>query len=82
MAGLFSLLGYVGPGAGMGALGALLGLLVSVLLALGVLLLWPVRLLLRKMGVLKPPEPQRPKPEPAVQAPENLREQSPESQDS
>ncbi|MCX7718028.1 MAG: hypothetical protein N2111_06445 [Candidatus Sumerlaeaceae bacterium] len=82
MAGLFSLLGYVGPGAGMGALGALLGLLVSALLALGILLLWPVRLLLRKMGVLKPPEPQQPKPEPAAKPPEDLKQQSPESQDS
>jgi len=57
MSEIFALLGYVGPGAGMGALGALFGLIVSVLLALGVLLLWPVRMLLRKFGFLKPREP-------------------------
>lgn len=54
------LVGYVGPGAGMGAVGALLGLVFSVLLALGVLLLWPVRMLLRRVGILRPRRPSPP----------------------
>lgn len=34
---------YIGPGAGLGALGAVIGLLVGVLIAVGVVLLWPIR---------------------------------------
>ncbi len=39
---------YVGPGAGISLLGSLLGLIGVVLLALGSVLLWPVRRLLKK----------------------------------
>lgn len=53
-----ALLGYVGPGAGMGALGAVIALIISVVVALGVLLFWPIRLLMRKMGLIKPPPPE------------------------
>lgn len=40
---------YVGPGAGLGAIGAFLGLLATVLLTVGVLVIWPVRRLLRRV---------------------------------
>ncbi|MEE8504757.1 MAG: hypothetical protein V3S40_00900 [Kiloniellales bacterium] len=39
---------YIGPGAGLGALGAALGLLAAVFMALGLLLFWPIRRLLRR----------------------------------
>ncbi|WP_372807966.1 hypothetical protein [Pontiella sp.] len=42
-------LGYVGPGAGLSALGALWALIASIGLALGVILVWPFRYLIRKI---------------------------------
>jgi protein-S-isoprenylcysteine O-methyltransferase Ste14 len=39
---------YIGPGAGISAVGSLLGLLGTVLLAVGVILLWPIRRLLNR----------------------------------
>ncbi len=39
---------YVGPGAGVSVLGALWGLIVGVVVAIGVVLFWPVRIMLRK----------------------------------
>lgn len=41
-------LAYVGPGAGITLLGALWGLIAGVVLAIGIILFWPLRLLLRK----------------------------------
>ncbi|REK19380.1 MAG: hypothetical protein DWQ37_00845 [Planctomycetota bacterium] len=41
-------LGYIGPGAGLGLIGALVGLFLAVLRALGFVVFWPVRRLLRK----------------------------------
>lgn len=41
-------LGYIGPGAGLGLLGALIGLLLAVAGALFFVVLWPVRILLRR----------------------------------
>jgi hypothetical protein len=40
--------GYVGPGAGISMLGALWGVLVAILLTVGFLLFWPVRMLMRR----------------------------------
>lgn len=40
---------YVGPGAGLGALGALLAVIASVLIAIGIVLYWPFRLLIRRL---------------------------------
>lgn len=39
---------YIGPGAGITMLGALWGVIVAVALALGAVLFWPIRILLRK----------------------------------
>lgn len=41
-------LAYVGPGAGISLLGALWGLIVGVVMALGIVLFWPIRIMLRK----------------------------------
>ncbi|MFT4592158.1 MAG: type VI protein secretion system component VasK [Gammaproteobacteria bacterium] len=41
-------LAYVGPGAGLSLLGALWGLIVGVVMALGIVLFWPIRMMLRK----------------------------------
>lgn len=43
-----SALAYVGPGAGITLLGALWGLLAGVAMAVGIILFWPVRIMLRK----------------------------------
>ena len=39
---------YVGPGAGISVLGALWGLIVGVVMALAVILFWPIRMMIRK----------------------------------
>ncbi len=39
---------YIGPGAGITMLGALWGVIVAVFLAIGAVLFWPIRVLLRK----------------------------------
>jgi hypothetical protein len=39
---------YIGPGAGITMLGALWGVIVAVALALGAVLFWPIRIMLRK----------------------------------
>ncbi len=39
---------YVGPGAGISLLGALWGLLLGIFMAIGVVLFWPIRAMIRK----------------------------------
>ena len=39
---------YVGPGAGITVIGALWGLIAGVAVAIGVILFWPIRMMLRK----------------------------------
>lgn len=39
---------YVGPGAGLTLIGSLIGVVVAVVLAIGAVLLWPLRRLIRK----------------------------------
>ena len=39
---------YIGPGAGITMLGALWGVIVAVFLAIGAVLFWPIRALLRR----------------------------------
>ena len=41
-------LAYIGPGAGITMLGALWGVIVAVVLAIGAVLFWPIRALLRR----------------------------------
>jgi hypothetical protein len=41
-------LAYIGPGAGIGALGAVVGLIAAVVAALGVVVLWPLRAAMRR----------------------------------
>lgn len=43
-----SALAYVGPGAGLGAMGAALGLIAAVVIAFGAILFWPIRRLMRR----------------------------------
>ena len=40
--------GYIGPGAGITVLGALWGVLVAIVLTIGAVLFWPVRILFRR----------------------------------
>ena len=44
---------YVGPGAGISMLGALWGLIVGVVMAVGVILFWPIRMMIRKAKAKK-----------------------------
>jgi len=39
---------YVGPGAGVSLIGAAVGLIFAIVLALGVIVLWPLRRLLKR----------------------------------
>ena len=39
---------YIGPGAGISVLGSLLGILTTVLLAIGAILLWPLRTFMKR----------------------------------
>jgi hypothetical protein len=49
-----TLLSYIGPGAGIGMLGALLGVALAVGGALLMALAWPLRLLFRRLRAKKP----------------------------
>ena len=40
-------LAYVGPGAGVSLFGAAIGVLVAIFTALGIILLWPIRMLIK-----------------------------------
>ena len=44
---------YVGPGAGISMLGALWGLIIGVVMAVGVILFWPIRMMIRKAKAKK-----------------------------
>ena len=45
---------YIGPGAGLGAIGAFVGLLGAILLAIGVVVIWPIRRMMRKARAQAP----------------------------
>lgn len=47
-------LAYVGPGAGISLISAAIGLIVALVTAVGIVLLWPLRMLLRKMKESRP----------------------------
>ncbi|MFB6264261.1 MAG: hypothetical protein ABEL76_11645 [Bradymonadaceae bacterium] len=38
-----AVLGYIGPGPGLSLIGALIGLIVTIVSAIGAVLLWPIR---------------------------------------
>lgn len=44
---------YVGPGAGISVLGALWGLIIGVVMAVGIILFWPIRVMIRKIKANK-----------------------------
>ena len=39
---------YIGPGAGISVLGSLLGIIVTIIVAIGAIIMWPLRKLFRK----------------------------------
>lgn len=39
---------YIGPGAGISVLGSLLGIIVTIVVAIGAIVMWPLRKLLKK----------------------------------
>jgi len=43
-----SLQAYVGPGAGISVLGSLLGILATIVVAIGAVILWPIRKLMKR----------------------------------
>jgi len=45
----FAAFAYVGPGAGLTLIGSLIGAVVAIVLALGAILLWPLRRLIKKI---------------------------------
>lgn len=45
---------YVGPGAGISVLGSLLGILATIVVAIGAILFWPVRKLLKRRKTASP----------------------------
>jgi membrane protein implicated in regulation of membrane protease activity len=47
---------YVGPGAGISLVGSLFGLLSAVVIAIGVVLLWPIRRIMRRIKGSAEPE--------------------------
>lgn len=40
---------YIGPGSGISLLGGIWGVLLAIVLAVGAILIWPVRLMLKRM---------------------------------
>ena len=52
----FEAMSYVGPSLGTGVIGVLLGVGLAILMALMAVLYYPLKKLLRKLGVLKPEE--------------------------
>jgi membrane protein implicated in regulation of membrane protease activity len=41
-------LAYIGPGAGISVLGSVLGILVTIIVAIGAILLWPIRRMMKR----------------------------------
>ena len=51
---------YIGPGAGISLLGSVIGVVVTVLVAIGAILLWPVRRMLKRRKAAQAAESQAP----------------------
>jgi len=45
---------YIGPGAGISVLGGLLGIITTLIVAIGAILFWPIRKMLKKKKASKP----------------------------
>ncbi len=57
LSGFSNAVAYIGPGGGITLLGALFAVLLAILLVVGGILVWPVRVLLRRMKrKARPPE--------------------------
>jgi hypothetical protein len=71
LAGLMALgapnaaLAYIGPGAGLSVGGAIIGVLATLVLAAAMVVLWPLRVALRKLRGGRPAEPSGKTPAPA-----------------
>jgi Na+-transporting methylmalonyl-CoA/oxaloacetate decarboxylase gamma subunit len=61
------MLGYVGPGPGLTMVWAFLGLLGTIALAVLSLLIWPIRMMIRKIRGTPPPQDTAAPQEPAAQ---------------
>ena len=62
----FGILAYIGPGAGLGLLGALVGLFLAVASAVGFIVLYPLRALFRRRRQDQAVDSNRNAPEQAV----------------
>lgn len=51
---------YIGPGAGISVLGSLLGIIVTIVVAIGAIVMWPLRKLLKKKRAAAESEPGNP----------------------
>lgn len=49
---------YIGPGAGISVLGSLLGILGTIVVAIGAILFWPIRKMLKRRKAAAEPEQQ------------------------
>jgi hypothetical protein len=49
---------YIGPGAGISVLGSLLGILSTIVLAIGAILFWPIRKLIKRRKSATTAEPE------------------------
>ena len=47
---------YIGPGAGISVLGSLLGILATIFVAIGVILFWPIKKLMKRRKATKETE--------------------------
>ncbi len=47
---------YIGPGAGISVLGSLLGILATIFVAIGVILFWPIKKLMKRRKAKKETE--------------------------
>jgi len=56
---------YIGPGAGISVLGSLLGILATIVVAIGAIVMWPLRKFLKKR---RQPSSDAAKTEPAVES--------------
>jgi hypothetical protein len=54
---------YIGPGAGISVLGGLLGIITTIIVAIGAILFWPIRKMLKKKKARTPESEKQQAPE-------------------